>query len=62
MKELPTNICPLRAIAPIGATDGPAVCIEERCAWWDGNNCAMLSLAESIGDLNTGGIITHPQN
>ena len=62
MRELPTNICPLRAIAPIGATSGPAVCVEERCAWWDGSHCAMLSLAFSLDSLNTGGITTYPAN
>lgn len=47
MREPPTNICPLLAIAGIGGTNSPAVCIQERCALWDfgGNECTIVTVA-----------------
>ena len=55
MKQSPTNICPLRALGPGSA---PAVCIEERCAWFhieyhrDGGYadgmCALVRIADAL--------------
>ncbi len=54
MKQAPTNICPLLSIAGIGRNDGPSVCLEDCCAWWDyvANECAIVSLAERSGDAD----------
>lgn len=54
MREPPTNICPLMAIANIGNTSAATpVCLGTRCAWWDfgGNECAMVSAAVALGEL-----------
>ncbi len=53
MREPPTNICPLLAIAGTGTTGGPAVCLGERCAWWDfgGNECVMVTTATALGEV-----------
>ena len=48
MKQPPTNICPLLAIAGIGSFDSPAVCIAERCAWWNHPGCVMFGIAEQL--------------
>ena len=50
MREPPTNICPLLAIAGAGGTNNPAVCIEGRCAWWDylAGACCMASEADYL--------------
>lgn len=42
----PTNICPLHKCA----------CLEERCAWWDGDHCAVVTIADSLSDLGTDGL------
>ena len=58
MRQMPTNFCPLRAIAAIGSSSGPALCIEDRCAWFhiqvdteyeeaDGM-CCMIRIAEAL--------------
>lgn len=57
MKQPPTNICPLLAIASIGSTSGgPSVCIEERCAWWSlaDCECALLAIADAIREVGDG--------
>ncbi len=46
MRQLPTNICPLLVIAKAN----PSVCLEDRCAWWDGE-CAITSIADSLTDI-----------
>lgn len=48
MRQPASNICPLLAIA--GAASGPAVCIEERCAWWSllENGCAILEIGDNL--------------
>lgn len=54
MREPPTNICPLMAIAGIGNTSAPApVCLGNRCAWWDfgGNECVMVAAATALGEV-----------
>lgn len=51
MRQPPTNICPMLAIAGIDSTsDGPAVCLMDRCAWWDyaDSECAIVSLAAKL--------------
>ena len=62
MKQPPTNICPLRALAPIGATSGgPASCIEDRCAWFrvdldpEDGTCTGECAVERIAAALTGG-------
>lgn len=47
MNQPPVNVCPLLAIAGIGSGGGPAVCIEDRCAWWGyaGSECVMVTAA-----------------
>ncbi len=49
----PTNICPLLAIAGIGTTSGSALCLGERCAWWDfcGSECVMITAATALGEV-----------
>ncbi len=49
-ERAPTNICPLLAIASIGNSRGPSVCIEERCAFWNfgDNECAIHAIASAI--------------
>ncbi len=49
----PTNICPLLAIASIGTASGPAVCLGERCAWYDcaGSECAMVTAAIAVREV-----------
>ena len=54
MREPPTNICPLMAIANIGNTSAAApVCLGTRCAWWDfgGSECVMVSVAVALGEV-----------
>ena len=51
MKDLPINICPLLAIAGVGGTNNPAVCIEDRCAWWTISHCAVLDITFSLDEL-----------
>lgn len=50
MSQPPTNICPLLAIAAIGTSRGPSVCIKECCALWDfgENECVLHSIADAI--------------
>lgn len=59
MREPPINICPLLAIAGAGGTSGPAVCLQERCAWAYEGGCALVSIARSLDSLDTSGIITY---
>lgn len=56
MRELPTNICPLLAIASIGSNSGPSVCIGERCALWDfaDNECTLVSIPVAIRKVADG--------
>lgn len=53
MKEPPTNICPLMAIADIGSSGTAPICLGTRCAWWDfgGNECVMVTAAAAIGEV-----------
>lgn len=55
MRQPPTNICPMLAIAGIGSTSGSAECIEDRCAWWNyaASECAIVSLADNIAEVAT---------
>ena len=56
MKQPPTNICPLLAIASIGSTSGPPVCVKDRCALFslaDGE-CALLAIASAIRETGNG--------
>ena len=50
MKQPPSNICPLFAIAGVGSV--PAECIGDRCAWFDygQNECVIFSIADNIKD------------
>ena len=50
MKQPPTNICPLFAIA---GSSGPAVCLYDRCAWWDssGSECAIVTEAIAVREV-----------
>ena len=51
------KLCPLLVIAypHVGGDDSAAVCLEERCAWYDHpwRDCAILSrgLREAVADL-----------
>lgn len=56
MREPPTNICPLLAIASIGSTYGPSVCIEERCAFWSYGDCecAVHTIVDAIREVADG--------
>ena len=47
MKKQPqrkTMFCPM--MSPI--QDASRLCIWEKCAWWDGEKCAVLGLNESL--------------
>jgi hypothetical protein len=39
--------CPLLLIA-YGGTSINADCISSNCAWWHGDSCAILSIAQAI--------------
>ena len=61
MRQPPTNICPLMALV---GNNGPAICPEDRCAWWDhlaGSCCiaagadALQSMAASLEELAADG-------
>lgn len=45
------TVCPIRDI-PL---DGPAVeaapCLLQRCGWWDGGRCALVSIADHLEAL-----------
>jgi hypothetical protein len=50
-----TKLCPLHP-APIEGSGSTifAPCVEEQCAWFDGNECAirgLSSIAESLYDI-----------
>ncbi len=49
MRQPPVNVCPLLVIAK----SNPAVCLEDRCAWWDyaSNGCAAASIASGLTDV-----------
>ncbi|MDE7261140.1 MAG: hypothetical protein K2N78_03630 [Oscillospiraceae bacterium] len=53
MRQPPTNICPLLAIAGIGGNNGPAVCLEDCCAWWDhlAGSCCIAAGAGALQDI-----------
>lgn len=55
MREAPTNICPLLAIASAGSSGTPS-CIEEHCALWDyvDNDCALVSIPFAIRAISDG--------
>lgn len=52
MNQPPTNICPLIAIGS-STTSGPAVCLFDRCAFWDfgGCECALVTAAVAIREV-----------
>ena len=55
MREPPTNICPLLAIASIGSTGyNPAACIQDRCALWNyvGLECSLVSIPFAIQEIS----------
>lgn len=52
------KICPVLASGPLEINTN---CKEERCAWWTGCECAMLCVAETLGDMETTGIIVHEE-
>ena len=54
MRQPPSNVCPLLLIAGIGSFDSPAVCIEERCAWWNYPGCIMSGTVEELGNIACG--------
>lgn len=66
MREPPTNICPLLAIANRGTSSGPAVCLKERCAFWHTEldpmtketigKCALISISDSLAKIHRYGI------
>lgn len=56
MREPPTNICPLLAIAGTGTTGGPAVCLGERCAWAYDGDCAITVIAQSLSRMSEDGL------
>jgi len=46
-------ICPLLAIGTIRVDDKP-FCMGERCAWWDGEHCAVVRISRATfeaGDI-----------
>ncbi len=51
------KICPLLGAGPLGINTN---CKESRCAWWTGQECAMITLALSVEELNNSGIVTYP--
>jgi hypothetical protein len=50
-----TKLCPLRLeVSPIKEVPEFAPCVEEKCAWFDGNECAIRgvsSIADTLYDL-----------
>lgn len=49
-----TKSCPLRSISTGGGLTSLLSCVEEQCAWFDGNECAirgLSSIAESLYDI-----------
>ncbi len=53
MRQPPTNICPLLAIANAARCDThAATCLEERCAWWScvAGECAITSINDIAAD------------
>jgi hypothetical protein len=50
-----TRLCPLRLETSIGnGTTEFAPCVEEKCAWFDGNGCAIRglpSIADTLYDI-----------
>ena len=53
MKYQMINICPLLAMAAIRVNDKP-FCMGERCAWWDGEQCAVVGISRATfeaGDI-----------
>lgn len=48
MREPPSNVCPLMAIAGAGG-----ICILDRCALWDfgGNECVMAAAATALREV-----------
>lgn len=59
MNQSPTNICPLLAIAGLGGTNSPAVCIQERCAWWRDTECAIVAVPDKLDEPSFDGITLH---
>lgn len=53
MREPPINICPLLAIAGVGETNRPAICVQDHCALWDfgGNECVIVTAAVAAREI-----------
>ncbi|WP_432352624.1 hypothetical protein [Anaerotruncus rubiinfantis] len=53
MEQEYRGICPLLAIGTIRVDDKP-FCMGERCAWWDGEQCAVVGISRATfeaGDI-----------
>lgn len=50
------KICPLLGAGPLGVNTN---CKCDRCAWWDGDCCAVLSMAIHLEGLDVDGITAH---
>ena len=44
--------CPLKMSNSRNADAFSWGCVGEKCAWWDGTNCAVLMIAVKINDLS----------
>lgn len=51
------KICPLLGAGPLGINTN---CKEGCCAWWDEEDCAIITIAQSLQGLDRGGIVTYP--
>lgn len=43
------RICPLLSI--VGTDSNGAPCAEEDCAWWDGGQCVLCSMADNLEEI-----------
>ena len=46
------KLCPMFFNVVRGFSRTEEYCIENRCAWWHGDKCALLSIAEELFDMN----------
>ncbi len=53
------KLCLLLAAGDPDHTPVSAQCRGDRCAWWTGNTCAVLSQAVSLDSLDRYGITTN---
>lgn len=61
MRQPPSNICPLIAIAGIGCYDSPSECIGENCAWWNYPGCILFGVVEELGSIAASLAAMEPQ-